>query len=81
MHLSLHNLVILTLLGILSDMFGRYKVMLIGGIALSTLSPLSLAVIASGNPVAAFFAQSAMGIALSLWGAPSKFLQSSRLLP
>ena len=28
--------------------------------------------ISKGNAVAAFFAQSAMGISLSLWGAPSK---------
>ena len=62
--------------GILSDVFGRYKIMMVGGVALSALSPLSLAVISSGNHVAAFFAQSAMGIALSLWGAPSKFLPS-----
>jgi len=56
--------------GILSDMFGRYKIMLFGGVSLGVLSPLCLAVISKGNSVAAFFAQSAMGIALSLWGAP-----------
>lgn len=58
--------------GILSDMFGRKKVMLAGGIAMGTISPLALKVIAHGNTTAAFFAQSAMGICLSLWGAPSK---------
>lgn len=61
------------LAGILSDIFGRYKIMLLGGVAMGVLSPLMVIVISSGNSTAAFFAQSAMGIALSLWGAPSKF--------
>ena len=62
------------LAGILSDIFGRYRIMLLGGVAMAVLSPLMVIIISRGNPVAAFFAQSAMGIALSLWGAPSKFL-------
>lgn len=62
------------LAGILSDIFGRYRIMLLGGVAMGILSPLMVIIISHGNPVAAFFAQSAMGIALSLWGAPSKLL-------
>jgi MHS family proline/betaine transporter-like MFS transporter len=61
------------LAGILSDIFGRYKIMLLGGVVMGVLSPLMVIVISSGDSTAAFFAQSAMGIALSLWGAPSKF--------
>jgi len=60
------------LAGILSDIFGRYRIMLLGGVAMGVLSPLMVIIISRGNPFAAFFAQSAMGIALSLWGAPSK---------
>ena len=60
------------LAGILSDIFGRKKVMYTGGISLAILAPAMLSVISQGNPVAAFFAQCAIGIALSLWGAPSK---------
>ncbi len=58
------------LAGILSDIFGRTKVMYLGGISLAILSPIMVSVISKGNSVAAFFAQSALGIALSLWGAP-----------
>ncbi len=68
--------VLFPIAGILSDTFGRYKIMLIGGISLGLLSPLCLTVILQGDPVAAFFAQSAMGISLSLWGAPSKSISS-----
>jgi len=58
------------LAGILSDMFGRTKIMYIGGTSMTLLSPVMIIIISSGNPVACFFAQSAMGISLSLWGAP-----------
>ncbi len=63
------------LAGILSDIFGRTKVMYIGGTSLAILSPIMIYVISQGSAAAAFFAQSAMGIAVSLWGAPSKFFQ------
>lgn len=55
--------------GILSDILGRFKVMLTGGLLLGILSPVMILIISSGNPTASFFAQSTMGIALSLWGA------------
>ena len=58
--------------GILSDLFGRYKIMLMGGIAMAVLSPVMVIIISSGDATASFFAQSTMGISLSLWGAPSK---------
>jgi len=58
------------LAGILSDMYSRTKIMYIGGVCLCLLSPLMITVILMGNPVAAFFAQSTLGISLSLWGAP-----------
>ena len=56
--------------GILSDWFGRKKVMLLGGIAMGIFSPLCIIVIGWGDPFASFFAQSTMGICLTLWGAP-----------
>mmetsp|Transcript_19 Transcript_19/g.47 ORF Transcript_19/g.47 Transcript_19/m.47 type:complete len:480 (-) Transcript_19:441-1880(-) len=56
--------------GVLSDKIGRKKTMLTGGILIGFLSPLAIMMIASGNAVAAFFAQWLMGISLSLWGAP-----------
>lgn len=58
--------------GMLSDVFGRYRVMLIGGVSMGVLSPWMVMIISHGNAAASFFAQSTMGIALSLWGAPSK---------
>jgi MHS family proline/betaine transporter-like MFS transporter len=61
------------LAGFLSDVFGRYRIMLIGGISMGLLSPLMVIIISDGSATAAFFAQSTMGIALSLWGAPSKY--------
>ena len=60
--------------GILSDILGRPKVMYLGGLSLAIFSPVMVYVISQGNPVAAFFAQCTMGISLSLWGAPSKFV-------
>lgn len=58
------------LAGILSDIFGRNRVMYVGGVSLAILAPIMVFVISEGNAVAAFFAQCAMGISLSLWGAP-----------
>lgn len=56
--------------GILSDRFGRVRVMVIGGTSLGLLSPVFVFLISMGNPYVAFFCQFWMGIALSLWGAP-----------
>ena len=64
------------LAGILSDMIGRTRVMLIGGVSMGLLSPLMIIIISRGDATASFFAQSEMGIALSLWGAPSKYVCS-----
>ena len=58
------------LAGILSDWYGRDRIMTIGGVSMGLLSPIMIAIIATGNPVGAFFAQCAMGIFLCLWGAP-----------
>ena len=60
------------LAGILSDIFGRSTVMYMGGLSLAILAPAMIYVISQGSPIAAFFAQTALGIAVSLWGAPSK---------
>jgi len=58
------------LAGILSDIFGRTRIMYIGGTSLAILAPIMVYVISQGSAVAAFFAQNALGIAVSLWGAP-----------
>jgi len=58
------------LAGILSDKIGRARTMYIGGIAMAVLSPITVVIISTGDPVAAFCAQSVMGVALSFWGAP-----------
>lgn len=58
------------LAGILSDIFGRSRVMYMGGASLVILSPIMVNAISQGSAIAAFFAQCALGIALSLWGAP-----------
>jgi MHS family proline/betaine transporter-like MFS transporter len=56
--------------GILSDRFGRVRIMTIGGASMGILSPILVLVIGRGNPFLAFLSQSIMGVALSLFGAP-----------
>lgn len=56
--------------GILSDKYGRRRIMIIGGFAMGLLSPIMVIIIGAGNPYSAFFAQSILGVALSFWGAP-----------
>jgi MHS family proline/betaine transporter-like MFS transporter len=59
------------LAGIASDKFGRRRIMTIGGTGMGVLSPIMVMIIGnSDNSYAAMAAQSTMGIALSLWGAP-----------
>jgi len=56
--------------GILSDRYGRLRIMTIGGIGMGVLSPVVVTLIGRGMPFLAFFSQCVLGIALSLWGAP-----------
>jgi MFS transporter, MHS family, proline/betaine transporter len=56
--------------GILSDRFGRVRIMTIGCMGMGTLSPVLVLLIGRGNPFLAFFAQSMMGVSLSFFGAP-----------
>lgn len=56
--------------GRLSDLYGRLKVMLIGGITLGVVSPFMIRIISGGKAQHIFIAQSVMGISLSLWGSP-----------
>ena len=58
------------LAGMASDWYGRRRIMMIGGFSLGLLSPMCIIVIGWSNPFASFFAQSTMGICLTLWGAP-----------
>jgi MHS family proline/betaine transporter-like MFS transporter len=60
--------------GALSDKYGRRIPMNIGGLAIAFFCPIMIIAISKGNDVGAFFAQSFLGIALSLYGAPSKLL-------
>lgn len=56
--------------GILSDRYGRSRTMTVGGVAFAVMAPLCVFLIGRGDAVLAFFAQSGLGICLSLWGAP-----------
>lgn len=56
--------------GMISDRHGRSRTMTIGGVAFALLAPLSVFLIGKGDAILAFFAQSCLGICLSLWGAP-----------
>jgi MHS family proline/betaine transporter-like MFS transporter len=58
--------------GWLSDKFDRKTIMYIGGFTIAFFSPLMMIAISRGKSVGAFFAQSFLGIALSLYAAPSK---------
>lgn len=61
---------IFPLAGILSDKFGRKRVMGVGGLLLAVFSPILIMVISRGTMASAFFGQFVMGICLCLWGAP-----------
>ena len=56
--------------GILSDRFGRRKIMVFGGSSLGVLSPFLVMLIGRGSSLLAFLSQCVLGIALSCWGAP-----------
>lgn len=61
---------IFPLAGMLSDKYGRKRVMGVGGFFLGVLSPLMILLISSGNVASAFMAQFILGLSLCLWGAP-----------
>jgi MFS transporter, MHS family, proline/betaine transporter len=56
--------------GMLSDTFGRIRIMTIGGTMLAVLSPLLVIAIGQGNPAIALLSQCIIGISLSLFSAP-----------
>ena len=56
--------------GILSDIYGRVRIMTIGGTMLATLSPLLVIAIGQGKPTLALFSQCVLGFSLSLFSAP-----------
>jgi MHS family proline/betaine transporter-like MFS transporter len=56
--------------GHLSDIHGRLKIMTIGGVGMTLLSPVLVMAVGQGNPLGAFLAQSLLGISLSFWGSP-----------
>ena len=65
--------------GWLSDIYGRERIMYMGGVMMLVLSwSIMIILIAQqGDPVLlAFFAQCVMGVSLSLWGAPTSELTS-----
>lgn len=53
-----------------SDLWGRRRIMTIGGVAFGIGAPIGLRIISQGNVWWALAAQLAMGTALSLWCAP-----------
>ncbi len=56
--------------GWLSDKYGRRRVMGVGGLLLGVFAPITMSVIGNGIAASALLAQTCLGIALSLWGAP-----------
>jgi len=68
--LLITNCCLFPLAGILSDWYGRSKIMYIGGFLLMALCPIMIYVIQLGHNFATFFAQSTIGLSLALWGAP-----------
>lgn len=56
--------------GILSDKYGRVRIMTIGGTMLAILSPLLIIAIGQGKPALALLSQCIIGLSLSLFSAP-----------
>ena len=56
--------------GHLSDVYGRVRVMSLGGILTGVLSPLIVFIIGQGNFWSALVAQIVLGCSVSLWGSP-----------
>ena len=56
--------------GMLSDTYGRVRIMTIGGTMLAVLSPLMVIAIGRGKPALALFSQCVLGFSLSLFSAP-----------
>lgn len=70
--LFVSNILFFPVAGHLSDIYGRTRIMIIGGAALLFYSPFAIYLIGeySSNPSVVFVAQTTLGIALSLWGSP-----------
>jgi len=60
---------LLPMVGMLSDWYGRKFIMTIGGLAIFFLSPLLVFLIGRGYSYLAFFAQLILGISMCFWGA------------
>jgi MFS transporter, MHS family, proline/betaine transporter len=58
------------LCGILSDKYGRLRIMTIGGTILATLSPLLVIAVGRGKPALTFLSQCILGFSLSMFSAP-----------
>jgi MFS transporter, MHS family, proline/betaine transporter len=56
--------------GMLSDTYGRVRIMTVGGTMLAILSPLLVIAIGQGKPALALLSQCIMGVSLSLFSAP-----------
>eukprot|EP00980_Cylindrotheca_fusiformis_P008802 scaffold1870_cov104-Cylindrotheca_fusiformis.AAC.3 len=56
--------------GILSDKFGRIKIMTVGGLICALGAPLLVVGIGEGNRMLTILCQSCLGLTVSLWGAP-----------
>ena len=56
--------------GIISDQYGRQRIMTIGGVMMGLISPFMVILIGQGNAALAFVAQLVIGVSLSFWNAP-----------
>ena len=82
---SLFHIIPAVLAGWLSDIYGRNRVMSVGAVSVGIVAPFMLWIISRGKTVDAFFAQSFIGLLLSLFSGPifawlpEKFPPSVRL--
>ena len=58
--------------GMLSDKVGRYKIMVVGGLAMMVLTPFMVLIISRGDAIGALFAQCVLGVSFTCFSAPSK---------
>jgi MHS family proline/betaine transporter-like MFS transporter len=56
--------------GHLSDVYGRVRIMTIGGFGMLFYSPIAINLIGLSQPILAYASQTLLGIVLSLWGSP-----------
>lgn len=70
MSLMISCILFFPIVGHWSDLYGRTKLMMYGGIGLGLAGPIMVRLVATGSAFWAFVGQCVLGMLLSLWGAP-----------